>query len=218
MHPSIRMLNLLVLAGLAPWLPEVALFGVAALLVIMGVASRDLGMKMIGGLRRIRWLLGSLFVFCFWFTPGEPVFPVVGNLSPTLPGIALGLHRVGVLVVMVWAAVVFIGALQPYEIAAGLRKLLVGPLNSDITRRFADRTAMLFAELPKTESHVRDAVQGDGKLADKAAGLFSAIEARAATPSAHSITPPSHRDVPRMQWLLPLLLCAAGVVLARLGV
>lgn len=218
MHPSIRILNLLVLAGLAPWLPEAALFAVAMLLAIIGVASRNLGTKMITSLRRIRWLLGSLFVFYFWFTPGEPLFPVIGNLSPTLSGITLGLHRVGVLVVMVWAAVVFIGALPPDEIAAGLRKLLVGPLNSDVTRRFTDRTAMLFAELPNTELRVRDAAHRGGELADKAASLFSAIEVRAATPALHSIASSSPRDVPRMQWLFPLLLGTAGVALTGIGV
>jgi len=216
MHPVIRILNLLVLAGLAPWLPPSALSVAALLLLSAGLLSPETGKKMLRGLRRVRWLLISLLVFFFWFTPGELLLPVLGPLSPTLVGIQLAAHRVGVLVVMVWAAAVFIGDLPPRELTAALRRLLAGRLNTPVTVRFAERVGLLLAELPEVETRVRAALRNrETSLPDRAAELFLAVERQADTLDLQPAVQLPPGNVPRLQWLLPILLLASGILLVK---
>lgn len=218
MHPVIRIINLLALAALAPWLPPLGLLLVGLLLLVAGVASSALGSRMLRNLRRVRWLLISLLVLFLWFTPGTPVLPSLHAFSPTVEGIALAAHRMGVLVVMVWAAAVFIGALDAREITAALRWLLAGPLCTAVTIRFAECVGLLLAELPRTERRVRDAlVLKDVSLAERAARLLLDVEREAALEPVESLSPLPQIEVPPQQWLMPLSLVAMGVFLIMLG-
>lgn len=215
MHPVIRILNLLVLAALTPWLPPPMLLAVALLLVLAGSLHPATGLQMLTGMRRVRWLLLSLLLLFLWFTPGEPLFAVVGAFSPTWQGVQIGAHRVGVLLVMVWAAAAFLGGLHPRELTSALRRLLLGPLHTQATIRFAERVGLLLAELPAVEARVRTSLrEKELSLPERAAQLFVAVE-DFANSAAHEpvATLPMHA-VPRLQWLLPLLMLTVGVFAA----
>lgn len=212
MHPVIRILNLLVLAASAPWLPPAALLATALLLLLAGLLQPSTGRRMLIGIRRVRWLLLSLLLLFLWFTPGEPLIPGFGSFSPTWQGVWMALHRLGVLLVMVWAAAALLGGLQPRELASALRRLLLGPLRTPLTERFAERVGLLLAELPTVESRVSAALQEKTlPLSQRAAQLFVFVENHAASAAPEPVAAIPMNAVPRVQWLLPVLILIAGV-------
>jgi hypothetical protein len=108
MHPLIRIVCFLIFAAWLAWGgSRLLLFGtsvlVALYLLVAPAAIRDAGAM----IRRLRWLLVSLLIVYGWFTPGRPVdFGAAVAASPLLPtveGIAEGLLRCAVLVVLVLA-------------------------------------------------------------------------------------------------------------------
>lgn len=215
MHPVIRILNLLVLAALAPWLPPLVLLAVALLLVLAGVLYPAIGRRMLTSMRRVRWLLLSLLLLFLWFTPGEPLFAVIGGFSPTWQGVLIAGHRTGVLLVMVWAAAAFLGGLQPRELTSALRRLLLGPLHTQATVRFAERVGLMLAELPAVEVHVRASLREKQlPLSERAAHLFVSVENCAESGSHEPAAALPMHAVPRFQWLLPLLMLTVGVFAA----
>lgn len=218
MHPVIRILNLLVLAALAPWLPPLVLLATALLLLLAGLLRSSTGTRMIAGVRRVRWLLLSLMLLFLWFTPGEPLFVVLGSFSPTWQGVQMAAHRVGVLLVMVWAAAVLLGGLRPPELTGALRRLLLGPLRTPVTERFAERVGLLIAELPIVETRVRAALQEkELSLSERAARLFVFVENHAQPGSQEPVAARPMNVVPRPQWLLPMLILIVGVCAANLS-
>lgn len=216
MHPLIRILCLLVLAALAPWLPPAALLAAGMLLLAFGIAYPETGRSMRRGVHRIRWLLLSLLVLYLWFSPGAPLLPALGPLSPTASGLALAAERGGLLLVLVLAATAFLGGIAPRRLAAALRQLLGGSATMKSGARFADRVGLLMAELPAVEQRLRTMRGGEGGFAARAASLFEAIEADAARPLAPEPLPAAEH-LPRWQWLLPAGLLVAGLLLAILS-
>ena len=213
MHPVIRILNLLVLAGFAPWLPPVFLLALSLLLATAGLLRPSTGWRMLTGLRRVRWLLLSLLLLFLWFTPGELVFVSFGALSPTWQGVQTAAHRIGVLLVMVWAAAALLGGLQPRELASALRRLLLGPLRNSATERFAERVGLLLAELPEVEARVRATLrEKEMSFSQRAAKLFVFVENYAESGSEPPATALRMVPIPYLQWLLPVLMVSAGVL------
>lgn len=216
MHPVIRILNLLVLAALAPWLPPLVLLAVALLLTLAGVRHPSTGQRMLIGMRRVRWLLLSLLLLFLWFTPGEPVFAAFGSFSPTWQGVQIAAHRIGVLLVMVWAAAAFLGSLQAHELSSAMRRLLRGPLHTPATVRFAERVGLLLAELPSVEARVRASLrEQELPLPERATQLFMSIEKHAESEFYEPVANLPAYAVPRLQWLLPMFLLIGGVFAAN---
>lgn len=215
MHPAIRILTLLVFAAIIPWLSSPVLVAIAVLLLILGASRPGTGRVMWRGIRRIRWLLLSLFVLYLWFSPGEPLFPSLAHLSPSLAGAELALRQVAVLLVMVCSATGLLSGIPPHELGEALRLLLTWPVPTAAGARFADRVGLLLAALPQVERQVRTSLRGEGSLADRAAGLFLDIEADAVRRSLGPAAEPL-AGVPRWQWLLPPALLAGAMLLSHL--
>lgn len=205
MHPLIRILTLLALAVLVPWLPLVPLLAMSLLLFGWGAIHPATGVRMWRGVMRLRWLLFSLTVLYLWFSPGEPLFPQFGRVSPTAEGAMLALTRTAVLLVMVCAATGLLANVPAHDVSAALRGLLAWPVRTETGTRFADRVGFLLASLPKVEQQVRTNLRHDERaLADRAAALFLGIETTAvALPPAPPSSPLA--PVPRWQWLLPCM-------------
>lgn len=217
MHPLIRILSLLVLAAFTPWLPVHAVLVAGLLLLAWGIAKPATGRAMLLGVRRIRWLLLSLLVLFLWFSPGVPVAPVLGPFSPTGAGIELAIHRTGVLLVMVFGGAAFLAGVLPRDLAAGLRQLLAWMVPAPVAMRFAERVGLLLAELPRVEQKVRGSLQrGEGDFAARAAALFRDIESDAARVDRSAGTQEFLPRPPRSQYLVPVMLLAAGIVAALL--
>ncbi len=215
MHPIIRILCLLLLAALTPWLPRAALLAAAVLLLGWGIARPETGRAMRRGVKRIRWLLLSLLVLYLWFSPGAPLFPALGAFSPTEAGTLQALRHAGVLLVMVFAAAAFLDGVPPRRLTGALRRMLAWPVQTAVAMRFADRVGLLLAELPAVERRARAALKnGEGGFAARAANLFSGIEADAARDIEPQPLPPLEA-IPQWQWLLPAALMLAGLLLLR---
>lgn len=215
MHPAIRILVLLAFAAMIPWLPVTVLVGIAVLLLVFGVCRPGTGRLMWRGVCRIRWLLLSLAILYLWFSPGEPLFPSLAHLSPSLAGAELALQQLAVLLVMVGAASGLLSRIPPHELGEALRLLLAWPVPTVAGTRFADRVGLLLAALPQVEQQVRASLHGEGSLADRAAGLFRNIETDAVLLPVMLPREPL-AAVPRWQWLLPPALLAGGMFLSLL--
>lgn len=218
MHPLIRILCLLVFAALAPWLPPPGLLVAAILLMLWGLLSPLTGQAMLRGLRRIRWLLLSVAILYLWFSPGEPLLPLLGSLSPTDTGLALALQRAGVLLVMLWAAAGVVANTGVPGMTAALRQLLTWPVRTRAGARFADRIGLLLAELPMVEERVRASLAAGPVrgVAERAATLFMTVENGAAErpfePEAQPLA-----AVPNLQKLLPAAMLLAGLAVIFLS-
>lgn len=213
MHPIIRILCLLVLAALTPWLPREPLLAIGALLLAWGFARPETGRVMRHSVKRIRWLLLSLLILYFWFSPGAPLLPALGPLSPTAAGIELAVHRAGVLLVLVFAVSAFLADVPPRHLTSALRRMLSWPVKTRLAMRFADRVGLLLAELPAVEQRARAALKnGEGGFATRAARLFQNVELDAE----RELEPeslPALAPTPHWQWLFPAGLLAAGFAL-----
>ncbi|HEX7046856.1 MAG TPA: hypothetical protein VF275_04735 [Gammaproteobacteria bacterium] len=217
MHPIIRILCLLVLAALTPWLPREPLLALGALLLAWGIARPETGRVMRYSVKRIRWLLLSLVILYLWFSPGAPLLPALGPLSPTAAGIQLAAHRAGVLLVLVFAASAFLGDVPPRHVTSALRRMLSWPVETRLAMRFADRVGLLLAELPAVEQRARVALKnGDGGFAIRAASLFQNVE-RDAERALEPEPLPALAPTPHWQWLLPAGLLATGFALIFLA-
>lgn len=215
MHPLIRMLCLLVFAALAPWLPAAGLMVSALLLLAWALLSPRTGKAMLRSVRRVRWLLLSVALLYLWFSPGEPLFPAVGPLSPTDTGLVLALQRGGVLLVMAWAAAGVLATTAVPALTAALRQLASWPCETPAGIRFADRIGLLLAELPLVEDRVRASLlAGPSRgLADRAALLFTAVENVAARQAIQPEKPLSLAPVPNLQKLLPAAILLVGLAI-----
>lgn len=213
MHPVIRVINLLLVALLAPWLPAFALPPLVLLLFAAVLFEPGAVHRVLRGLRRTRWLLLSLWILYAWFTPGETMIPALDAWSPTFAGVRLGLHRLGVLVAMISAAAVLVGGLAPRELAAALRRLL-GGARVPVMGRFADRVGLLFAELPLVQSRVDAALaERTRPMYVRVANLFLQVE-EAAGLAIQPEPPVTLPSIPWLQWLQPVCMLAFAAGLA----
>ena len=104
LHPVMRLLLLAVAAAcLAGGRPlAVGLTSVTLLCLLLATRFRD-WRGLARGLARLRWFYLSIAVLYLWFTPGSPLAPALGAWSPSLQGLAQGLGRVAVLVLLLTA-------------------------------------------------------------------------------------------------------------------
>ena len=104
MHPLVHLHSLLVfilllaLGGFSS-----LLLGLLLLALLYGWRGRAHVHGLLALLRRVRWLLLSILVLYGWWTPGIPLWPVLGGHGPTLEGLSQGGIRAGVLLAIVAA-------------------------------------------------------------------------------------------------------------------
>lgn len=122
LHPASRILIWLAFAFCLPWLRLSELAGIVLLLSLpLFLKHSTQYLKL---LRRSRWLLISLILAYAFATPGEVIFPLLGDYSPSREGLLSGggqaLRLVALLAGLSWLL-----ALSPRDrILAGLYLLL----------------------------------------------------------------------------------------------
>ncbi len=105
-HPAVR-LSVLLIAATAISLGNYSVLAAVFLTVAFcygyyphsGFAQ---GLRM---LKRMRWFFLSIAIVYFWFTPGQPLFSpllIPVGVVPTFEGLELGLHRILVLVLIIF--------------------------------------------------------------------------------------------------------------------
>lgn len=122
LHPASRILIWLAFAFSIPWLRLSELAGIVLLLSLPLFLQHSA--QYLKLLRRSRWLLISLILAYAFATPGEAIFPLLGDYSPSRDGLLSGgvqaLRLVALLAGLSWLL-----ALSPRDrILAGLYVLL----------------------------------------------------------------------------------------------
>lgn len=132
-HPATKILLWLGFAitvqvlGVAP----LALLSVVlASLLLAGHDARALGM-----VRRARWLLLSLLLIYSFATPGDPILPALGTISPSLQGIQGGAMQAWRLILLLLALGLLLRSCPNNSLLSGLFTLLrpfrVAGINAD---------------------------------------------------------------------------------------
>ena len=161
MHPVIRIVSFLILAGYVAFggLYELALGFVIVLSVVLfkRLQSIELTVRI---LRRMRWLFLSILIVYLWFTPGEPIIPTTASYIPTVEGLKTGLLRVFSLVLIIFAVNYFISSIARNRLVEAIVWLLY-PLNwiGIDSRQLALRIALTLELIPRVQQIVLDLKQ-----------------------------------------------------------
>lgn len=117
LHPSMRVLGLLTLTMLLPWLSIYALLTVTAVLGLLLVGSGSLAMQQAAGmLLRLKWFWFALLVLYGWFH-----MPDAGAWwQPSVAGLWLGVQRGAVLASLVIAVVLLQMSTPREDLLAGM--------------------------------------------------------------------------------------------------
>jgi len=161
MHPVIRIVSFLILAGFVAFggVYETALGFALVLGVILyrRLQSIELSARII---KRMRWLFLSILIVYLWFTPGEPLLPIKSDFMPTLQGLQTGLLRVFSLILIIVAVNYFISTIARDRLVQAIVWLLY-PLNwiAVDTRQLALRIALTLELIPRVQQMVLDVKQ-----------------------------------------------------------
>ncbi len=207
MHPLIRILLFL---GTAVFAPLGGVEGLAFAAVLLGVlwagARAPLDRCAWRAVRRLRWLLLSLFVLYAWFTPGRYLVPAWGGWSPTLEGLALGAERATLLILIALGAHLLLASTRREALVAGLG--LLQPRGS----RFALRLVLTLEAVPRAQAGLAAVTAPGRSLAQRWGALGEALRAGEAGDFAPETVTPQRLPWPAPgQWawlalLLPLIL------------
>lgn len=218
MHPAIRIVMLVVFAAtLAQGGVPRLLVSIALLTILYGTVGA-VDFAVLGRmLKRMRWLFVSLVVVYLWFTPGEPLIPNLGAMSPSVEGLRVGALRVGLLIVLVAAVNLLLQSTSREQLLVGLY-WLARPLQClGLSReRLAVRMVLVLETVPHLQFLLRDHKRGlHGKSAvrfvgETAARYFEAALEKAEQAPCGTIEIPEGRRPPAYQWLYPVLLGVLG--------
>ncbi len=216
MHPTVRVVSFLVLAGFLS-AGGSARLGVAALLLILayGLAGAPHLIGFWRALKRLRFLWLSLAVLYLWFTPGEALWTSLGGWSPTLQGLTEGAMRVGVLILMVAAAQLLLQSTATPQLVAAVHWLSWPLQRLGLDRdRFALRLVLVLETVPRlgaaqAPQPVQPAPPGrfSSHVALLGSRLRGALAAAAAAP-ARRIELPAEAAPAVWQWLYPIVIAA----------
>jgi len=122
MHPSLKILALILLAASVQFLPTVALLATGIILFIIALMLHASLLR--GMLYRSRWLLLTLLLIFAFTTPGEYLEWWYFSIAPTYEGISLGMLQAGRLVIMLTGLSILLGTTQRDALMAGIFPLL----------------------------------------------------------------------------------------------
>lgn len=206
LRPLTRLLLLLVLAlSLAP-LPLLDLLVLTTVLALGYRRSDPRAWRRLGsGVLRLRWLLLSIFVLYLGFTPGTPLSPWTPGFS--VEGALEGARRTTVLLCLI-TAVYWLMAVTPVpQLVAALDQLLMplrrGGLSTD---RLTRRIGLTLAALDEVEADYQRLRSAGHRGLDLGAAWIMALEARAPSVSAATVSLPW----PRWWEFALVVACAAG--------
>lgn len=215
MHPSIRVLCVVILAANLPALALIDLLLLQTLLLGAYALQAPGRLQMLlGGLWRLRWLFIAIAVLYLGFTPGTAIHPALPGISQE--GLFEGLRRMLVLSALLTTVYLLIAVTSSAELAAALCQLLapLKPLGVPV-QRFALRLSLSMEMLSQVQGRIEAARRQQPRaLADAAVGAILEVEQLAGQG-------PGTTQLPRLrrpgwlQWLLPLWLLLLALGLPR---
>jgi energy-coupling factor transport system permease protein len=212
-HPIIRILCFLVLAGwLASGGPARLAAAAPLLLILAFIAPAGTGPAAWGMLRRLRWFFLSLLIVYGWFTaaPAGSGTSWLHALLPAASGLLAGAERVLALVFIVYAVVVLLRTSTREELLQAVYGL-ARPLGlfGLAPERLALRLVLVMEEVDATRTRLRgdtrNLPRGGGLrgIGHYAAGLIERTIERAERREPEEITFVPAAPPPVWQWLCP---------------
>lgn len=221
MHPVIRVAGLAALAvGLAPAaaVPLLLATGLLAALAVRDEAPRAVFLE---PAKRLKWLLVSITALYAWLLPGDPLLNAFPAWSPTVQGIAEGLRRCWMLLLMAGAAR-WLMATTPREQVMGALYWFLRPLErfGIHSARFCLRLVLTLEYALTFRAHAGTAAgtgRGGGfteRAAELARSRLRAAEAAADAARPGPVVIPRCGAPPWWQWAGPAALLIALLVLS----
>ncbi|SFM66637.1 energy-coupling factor transport system permease protein [Ectothiorhodospira mobilis] len=229
MHPAVRILGvILYIACVAQGGWPVLMAGgalVAAALARLGPP----GLRRFAAMAaRLKWFFLSIVLVFGWFTPGLPLAPGLGPLSPSVTGVLQGLERTLVLLLAVGAVVWLLQGTSRERLVQGLLWLTRPLARLAFPReRFAVRLVLTLEALPQVRLLAAEAAtsgaQAGGprqrlrRLGDRAADLFHRVLQAAEEAPLDPIRLPSEAPPAPRHWLALALVILPLALLALAG-
>lgn len=241
MHPVIRIVSFLILAGFVAFggRNELALgfVIVLGLILLKRLQSIELSIRIV---KRMRWLFLSILIIYLWFTPGKPVIPYWHEFVPTWEGLQTGLLRVSNLILIILAVNYFVSAIARDQLVQAITWLSY-PLNwiGIDNKLLALRIALTLELIPKVQHIVLDMKQHyfdeiarlksqqlviGARLKSRLSSISRVVEIlfeRVVDNALHMTVEPLNvgtlRRPPVVQWLVPICLLALFLGIQYLG-
>jgi len=219
-HPLVRVVTLLLfIAGISLARPTLLMAGLMLLAGVYLLCGFPALGRLMAMLKRLRWLMLAIVLVCGWWTPGVPLFPGHGMLSPTVEGVHLGLIRLLVLTIIVAAVHLLLQRTGREQLLAALMQLFA-PLSSRQGReRIAVRLVLSIEAVSQIQPLLQNALSGRSVmsrglsgLGNAAADIYGAVLDTVDHIKCDSITVPEAPRPAPWQWLVPLVL-VAGIIL-----
>lgn len=195
MHPSLRILALILLAVSVQFLHVVALLAIGIILFIIALLLHVSLLRRM--LYRSRWLLFTLLLIFAFTTPGEYLEWWYFSIAPTYEGIFLGILQAGRLIIMLTGLSILLGTTQRDALMAGIFPLL-SPL-----RRIGLSPERLTARLWLTIHYVEQAPTVTNGTALSGLEKFELSDLSAGAEHIHFSLP----AFSRMDWTIVLATC-----------
>lgn len=221
MHPVIRILCLLIAAGFLArggW-EQVGLLAALLAALILGF-DRDRRGGYLRSLRRLRFLLLSIAIAYGWFSPGEPLLPVLGDWSPVREGLLEGMLRASALAVLALAVHLLLAVTDRESLIAAIT-WWARPLGGIglPPERLALRLTLAMEAVPQLREMVaagRERAREQSplrRIGAFAAGVFDATLAAAEVEPLPRIAVPTLAPPHALQWLVPAALTVVLVMI-----
>ncbi len=215
-HPVIRVVTLIVfIAGMSAASPAAMLTG--TLLLAMSYARAGFpGMDSLARMiMRLRWLYLAILIVYGWWTPGVPLIPGLDTLSPSQQGLAYGLQRVAVLVLIVGAVHLLTRTTERSRLLAAIMVTTSPFLGRELRERFAVRLLLTMDAVAPTRDILGTAlqtIQGSGRgltvTAGKVRAIYQGMLEQAARAAGQPVEVQEPESPPPLQWSIPLSLAA----------
>ena len=160
-HPLIRVVTLLLFsAGTSLARPALLVAGLVLLAVIYLLNGFPAMGRLLAMLKRLRWLMLAILLVYGWWTPGEPLFPALAMLSPTVEGLQLGAIRMLVLVIIVAAVHLLLQRTAREQLLAALMQLFTPFSSRDFRERIAVRIVLSMEAVSRMQPLLHSTLSG----------------------------------------------------------
>lgn len=195
LHPLVRVVVLLVfITGIALAQPLLLFAACVCLLMAHMHAGFPESRLLFRMILRLRWLLLAILIVYGWWTPGEILFPRMGELSPTRQGLQFGVIRMLALICIVSAVHLLLQVTERGQLLTALMQLTRPVLSRGARERFAVRVLLTLEAVGQVQTMVGDVLKARGGGAPGFAthGVLSANGLRCCIAAGRPVT--AHTD------------------------
>jgi energy-coupling factor transporter transmembrane protein EcfT len=219
MHAEVKIISFLIFgAAMSFGDAEELIMGTIVLVLAYGLFARHSVASAMRILMRMRWFFLSIAIVYGFFSPGRLLFPQIA-WGPTYEGLLQGGHRIGGLVMIVFAVNLLLRTTPQAALISGVLWCL-HPLSwlGVPHERLAVRIALILDVVrqvqdlyrhgrrdPEVPTGLRQRLMGMGAATNR---LFQSVHDKAETEPLQTIALPERAAIPLWQWGVPLALSA----------